>query len=71
MIDVGGDAVGLRGEGDGGAGDVDDFAVIEREIAALRVFAASVWQKSYGEGEEEVEEEEEELGVKEPLPLSI
>ena len=45
MIDVGRDAVGFRGEGDGGAGDMNNLAVTKVEIAALRAFSALVWQR--------------------------
>ena len=64
MVDVRRDAIDFRGEGDGGAGDVNDFAVSKCEIAALRMFSALLCQSDYGVGEEEE-------GEKAPLPSSM
>jgi hypothetical protein len=44
MVDVRGDAVDFGREGNGGAGDMNNFSMTELEIAALRMFSASVWQ---------------------------
>ena len=66
MVDVRWDAIDFRGEGDGGAGDVNDFAVSKCEIAALGMFSASLCQSDYGVGKGEEEE-----GEKAPLPSSM
>jgi hypothetical protein len=44
MVDVRGDAIGFGSEGDGGAGDVNNFSMAQPENSALRMFSASVWQ---------------------------
>jgi hypothetical protein len=59
MVDVRRDAVDFGREGNGGAGDANDFSMTQLEIAALRMFSASVWQAA-------TEKEK-----KAPLPLSI
>jgi hypothetical protein len=45
VVDVGRDAVAFRGEGDRGAGDVNNLAVTKVERAALGGFSTSVWQE--------------------------
>ena len=44
MIDVRRDAIDFGGEGNGSAGDVNNFPMSQLEIAALRIFSASMWQ---------------------------